>query len=237
MRPSPRTLTLCAVLAASLGAPSAAAASELVRDGDALVLRGSPGEANVFGTEREPTNDPNRVHFYDRTDNPMAVDPRSGARSARQRRAGSPTARSAAIRRVRLEGGDQVDTLTMNPYDYPLAGNAVTLDGGAGRRSDRGAERRPAAHHPRRRGRRQDQGRHGPGRRRGRRGERQGRRLGRGGHGARRRRATTSSRAAGTSRPTSSTAARGRDRNEGDWAASSDARPSPSTASPTTAGR
>jgi Ca2+-binding RTX toxin-like protein len=128
-----RTIIAGAAVFASLAGASDAAASELFRDGDALVLRGSPGETNYFGTSRDAwTNSPNKVHFYDRTNYPMAVDPSLGCETSSVSGGRFADCPLNGITKVRLEGGDQVDTLTMNPYGYPLPGNAVTLDGGSG---------------------------------------------------------------------------------------------------------
>src|SRR4051794_10037857 len=103
-----RTLIACVALAASLAGTSNASAAELVRDGDALVLRGSPGEANVFGTSRDAfTNDPNKVHVYDRTSNPMQVDPALGCETSSTAYGQFADCPLNGIRTVRLEGGDQ----------------------------------------------------------------------------------------------------------------------------------
>jgi Ca2+-binding RTX toxin-like protein len=131
MRTSPRLLIAGAALLASLAGASPAAASELVRDGSALVLRGSPGEANVFGTGVD-TDDATRVHFYDRTSNPMQVDPALGCETSTSGWGSFADCPIPGIDRVRLEGGDGKDILSVNPHDFPIAGNAVTLDGGDG---------------------------------------------------------------------------------------------------------
>ena len=131
MRTSPRLLIAGAALLASLAGAAPAAAAELVRDGSALVLRGSPGEANVFGTGVD-TDDPSRLHFYERTSNPMHVDPALGCETSTSGWGSFADCPIPGIDRVRLEGGDGTDILNVNPHGFPIPGNVVTLDGGAG---------------------------------------------------------------------------------------------------------
>jgi Ca2+-binding RTX toxin-like protein len=133
MPTSPRILIAGAALLASLAGASPAAASELVRDGSAFVLRGSPGEANVFGTSRDTTvYNATRVHFYDRTSYPMAVDPALGCETSSTGFGQFANCPIDGMDRVRLEGGDGADIFAIKPTDYPLPGNSVTFDGGAG---------------------------------------------------------------------------------------------------------
>ena len=127
-----RASAAAAAVLSLAAAASPAAASELFRDGDALVLRGSPGEANFFSTSRDAVNyRPDWIHLGDRTDYPMKVDPSLGCETISFGGGKSAYCPKTGIAKVRLEGADQVDTLTMNPYGYPISGNAVTLDGGA----------------------------------------------------------------------------------------------------------
>src|ERR671914_60213 len=62
----------------------------------------------------------------------MTVDPALGCETSSSGFGQFADCPFAGIDRVRLEGGDGVDILNLNPHDYPLGGNAVTLDGGAG---------------------------------------------------------------------------------------------------------
>src|SRR4051794_9509977 len=133
MRIPRRTILACAAALAVLPGATDARASEVVRDGDALVLRGLPGEVNYFSTSVDAVNyRDDWIQVGDRTDYPMTVDPSLGCETISSGFNKSAYCPAAGFKTVRLEGGDGVDTLTMNPHDYPIPGNAVTLDGGAG---------------------------------------------------------------------------------------------------------
>src|SRR4051794_38288372 len=114
--PSPiRSLITGAVVIAALGGATDAGAAEVLRDGDALVLRGLPGEANFFSTSVDAVNyRDDWIQLGDRTDYPLTVDPSLGCETISSGFNKSAYCPAAGIKQVRLEGGDQVDTLTMN---------------------------------------------------------------------------------------------------------------------------
>ena len=133
MRTPIRTVIAVATVAASLVGPSQASAAEVFRDGDALVIRGLPGEANFLSTSRDAVHYRDTwIQIGDRTGYPLKVDPSLGCDTILSSNNKSAYCPPDGIKTVRLEGADEVDSLTMNPYGYPIPGNAVTLDAGAG---------------------------------------------------------------------------------------------------------
>jgi hypothetical protein len=111
--------------------PGVASASQVLVEGSTLVLRGDPGERNVFIVGADQ-NAAGRILFTDRTANPMTAAPAAGCTAWSTGWGSFASCPAAGIAHVRVEGGDGNDTLGVDPHGLPLAGHAVTLDGGPG---------------------------------------------------------------------------------------------------------
>lgn len=123
----PRLLALGMLAAAA--APSADAA-QVLRDGDAIVLRGTAAEANHLAAAVDDFA-PANLRLSDRTDYPLTADPSLGCTITSSGFGQFASCPAAGFTRLRIEGGDGDDELDISPHDLPIAGEVI-LDGGAG---------------------------------------------------------------------------------------------------------
>lgn len=121
-------LVAVGVLAASTATPAGAA--QVVRDGDAIVLRGVGSEANHLAAAVDDFA-PSHLRLSDRTDSPLTADPSLGCTITSSGFGQFASCPAAGFTRLRIEGGDGDDELDISPHDLPISGEVV-LDGGAG---------------------------------------------------------------------------------------------------------
>lgn len=128
-----RTFSITALAAAAVASAVAAPASavQVVREGDALVLRGEPGERNHLIVAADAFS-PSRLHFADRGNYPMGADPALGCELTSSGFGAFADCPYAGITTVRAEGADGDDELDLNWVDLPT-GITYVLDGGPGR--------------------------------------------------------------------------------------------------------
>jgi Ca2+-binding RTX toxin-like protein len=118
------------VLALTATSPPAAHATEVLRDGSALVLRGGTGENNYLQVRVDSFNSRN-VTFTDATTNyALTADPALGCEITSSGSGKFASCPFAGFDAVRIEGGDATDELDADPRDLPFT--SVTLDGGPG---------------------------------------------------------------------------------------------------------
>ncbi|HEY8581526.1 MAG TPA: calcium-binding protein [Capillimicrobium sp.] len=123
--------TAFAVTACALAAAPSACALELVREGSALVFRGSPGEVNHLSVSEDTFESfTSKLHFADRGEFPIQADPAIGCEIRRSTWGGFADCPYEGVTEVRLEGGDGNDVMVLNATDMlPVR---VVLDGGPG---------------------------------------------------------------------------------------------------------
>jgi Ca2+-binding RTX toxin-like protein len=124
----PRLVAIAALAASAAASPAGAA--QVVRDGDAIVLRGVGAEANHLSAAVDDFA-PANLRLSDRTDFPLTADPSLGCTITSSGFGQFASCPATGFTRLRIEGGDGDDELDISPHDLPITGEVI-LDGGAG---------------------------------------------------------------------------------------------------------
>ncbi|MDW5595811.1 hypothetical protein VSS74_15795 [Conexibacter stalactiti] len=124
-------LVLSAAVAVAAAGAGSAQATQVVREGTALVFRADPGERNHLGLNDDAFST-TRVTFGDRGRYGITADPALDCQVTQTGFGSFATCPFAGVTEIRLEGGDGDDELDISWDELPTE-IAYVLDGGPGR--------------------------------------------------------------------------------------------------------